>query len=309
MYIIELGVSFFVFVAVTLVTMIILTPKRAAIRARLDGYTSLSGAGDMPDELAKPFFDRLILPGLQRLAAVINRAAPDTIAKETARELQRAGNPANLSVGTFLLIKAALLVALPVTYGVYLLQSNEAGIMQVGVWLVLFYVGFRLPDLWLGTRISERRQAITRTLPDALDLLIICIEAGMAFEGAMSRVAERMVGPLSEEFRRALTEMSMGQRRRDALRDMAERSQTPDLISFVAVVVQADQTGVSIGQVLRVQADALRVRRRLRAKEEGAKAPLKMLFPLIFFILPATFAVLLGPAALTVMDNFINLGV
>ncbi|MBI4496883.1 MAG: type II secretion system F family protein [Chloroflexi bacterium] len=293
-----------IFLGVTLAMAVALTPRSGTVRARLESYATVPGRAEVPGEASRSLFDRLLLPGLQRLAGTINRAAPDTVAQESAKRLQQAGNPAGLTVGTFLLLKAVLLLVLPGAYGFYLWQHGGAGLLHLGILLGLCYVGYRAPDVWLDMQISARRAAVTRALPDALDLIVTCVAAGLGFEAALARVADRVKGPLSEEIRRTLAEMSMGKRRRDALRALADRSQAPDLVSFVAVVMQADQTGVSIGHVLRVQADALRVRRRQRAQEEGRKAPLKMLFPMIFFILPATFAVILGPAALSLMENF-----
>jgi tight adherence protein C len=192
---------------------------------------------------------------------------------------------------------------MPLAYGYYLYRAGEPlNPTQIGILMGLFFVGFRLPDWWLDHQIGSRQKEIQRALPDALDLIVICIEAGLSFNAALARVTDQTRGALAEEVRKALHEMSLGKRRQDALRDMATRTGASDLVSFIAAVIQADRTGVSIGQVLRVQADALRVRRRQRAQEEGMQAPLKMLVPLIFFIFPATFVVLIGPALLSILD-------
>ena len=302
----SLSIPLLVFFMVMLGVIAVLTPHKAAIRARLNAYATSTEAAGFDAQLALPFFDRVILPMLQNLAALLSRVAPETLAQQTAKRLQEAGQPRRLTAGTFFLLKLALAILAPGVYALQLLQGTEVDVVQLGALLALAFVGFKAPDMWLDSTISERRAAIARVLPDALDLIVICIEAGLSFEASLGRVVERNKGPLADEFRRTLSEMSMGKRRRDALRAMADRCQVSELASFVAMVVQADQTGVSIGDVLRVQADALRVRRQQRAQEEGHKAPLKMLFPLIFFILPTTFVVILGPAALSVMDNFLG---
>ncbi|HLC29435.1 MAG TPA: type II secretion system F family protein [Dehalococcoidia bacterium] len=308
MPVLTLSISGLVFFVVTLAIMVLFTPRGASVRARLDGYARTSELGDSGGRPSPSFFQRLLLPVFHRFAAATTSVAPTFAMQQTANNLEKAGYAGRIPPGTFLLLKVALLVALPGVYGFYLWHGGAPGLLQLVIVLALFFVGYRAPDWWLEMQIDERRSAITRALPDALDLMVICIEAGLGFEAALGRVVERTKGPLSEELRRALSEMSMGKRRREALRDMADRCQSRDLGSFIAVVVQADQTGVSIGQVLKVQADALRVRRMQRAKEEGAKAPLKMLIPMIFFILPATFAVIVGPAALRVIDAFAEVG-
>lgn len=302
-----LFVPLLVFLVVLFVVVAMMTPHRLAIRARLNAYAMPYEPGGFEARLALPFFDRVISPVLQNLASLMSRVAPDTLAQQTAKRLRQAGQPQRLSVGTFFAMKLVLAVLVPFLYGLQLQSGGEVELVQIVVLLTLIYIGFKAPDLWLDSKINERRAVIAQVLPDALDLIVVCVEAGLSFEAALGRVVERDTGPLAGEVKRALAEMSMGKRRRDALRDMADRCQVTELSSFVAMIVQADQTGVSIADVLRVQADALRVKRQQRAQEEGQKAPLKMLFPLIFFILPATFVVILGPAALAVMDNFLGL--
>jgi tight adherence protein C len=168
--------------------------------------------------------------------------------------------------------------------------------------LALF--GNRVPDFWLSTKITARRNAIVKALPDTLDLVVVCVEAGNSLEAGIARVAERLKGPLADELGRMLGEMSLGKLRREALRDLAKRAAVPDLQTFVAAILQADQMGVSIASALRVQADAMRVRRRQRAEEAAAKLPIKMLFPLLLMIFPALLVVILGPAAIYLMGLF-----
>jgi tight adherence protein C len=162
-------------------------------------------------------------------------------------------------------------------------------------------LGFMLPALWLGQKIRSRKNSVIRSLPDALDLLTICVEAGLVFDQAMQKVAEKWDDELSRAFARVLHEIRLGKTRREALRDMADRLDLSDVTSFVAAVIQAEQLGVSIAKVLRIQSDQMRIRRRQRAEEKAHQAPVKMLFPMVFLIFPAIWIVLLGPALLQVL--------
>ena len=167
--------------------------------------------------------------------------------------------------------------------------------------LLFAVLGYMLPALWLGNKISTRKNSVIKSLPDALDLLTICVEAGLGFDQAMQKVAEKWEDELSRSFARVLHEVRLGKIRREALRDMAERLDVSDVTSFIAAVIQAEQLGVSIAKVLRIQSDQMRVRRRQRAEEKAHQAPVKMLFPMVFLIFPAIWVVLLGPAILQVM--------
>ena len=164
-------------------------------------------------------------------------------------------------------------------------------------------MGFFLPDLWLKSRIDRRQKEIRKALPDALDLLTICVEAGLGLDAAIDRVQAKWENELSLIFARVLREMQLGKLRREALRDMASRVGIPELTSFVAAVIQSEQLGVSMANVLRIQADAMRVKRRQLAEEEAQKAPIKMLFPMAFLIFPSLMIVLLGPAGIILMTS------
>ena len=163
------------------------------------------------------------------------------------------------------------------------------------------YLGFAIPEFWLGGRIKKRQKAILLQIPDALDLLTISVRAGLGFDGALGKVVEKLKGPLTEEFRRALAEIRVGKPRRDALRDIVPRTEVPALTNFIGAIIQAEQLGVSISKVLQVQSEQLRIERRQRAEEMAAKAPIKMLFPLVGCIFPALFIVILGPAIILII--------
>jgi tight adherence protein C len=167
----------------------------------------------------------------------------------------------------------------------------------------MLVVGYILPGIWLGQKIGKRKKEILKALPDAIDLLSISVEAGLGFDQALSRVAVKWDNELSWEFQRMLSEMRVGKSRREALKELAARTGVDDLATFVTSIVQADQLGVSITQVLRIQAVQLRQRRRQRAEEQAHKAPILMLFPMIFLIFPAIYVVILGPAIPQVMKS------
>lgn len=173
---------------------------------------------------------------------------------------------------------------------------------------VLAAVGYYLPALWLKSRTSSRQREVTRSLPDALDLLTICVEAGLGFDGALARVAEKWDNELSREFTRVLQEVQLGKLRREALRAMANRIDVQEVSTFVAAIVQAEELGVSIAKVLHIQAEEMRRRRRQRAEELARQAPIKMLPAIAFLIFPAIFVVLLGPAVIRVMTMEIGIG-
>jgi tight adherence protein C len=177
---------------------------------------------------------------------------------------------------------------------------------QLLVLLALGGVGLVLPYFWLISRIGRRQAIITKSLPDSFDLVTTCVEAGLGLDAALARVAEKVEGPFAEELARTLREVGMGRMRRDALQELGQRTGVPDLVTFVNAVVQAEQMGTGIGQVLRVQAEQLRVRRRQRAEEMANQAPVKMTFPLVLCIFPTLFLVILGPAGITIYDQFMK---
>jgi tight adherence protein C len=196
--------------------------------------------------------------------------------------------------GIFLALGFALLVA----------AGGGLEAQQLLTLVALGGAGLVVPYLWLINRIRRRQAIITKSLPDSLDLVTTCVEAGLGLDAALARVAEKVEGPFAEELARTLREVGMGRMRREALQELGERTGVPDLITFVNAVIQAEQMGTSIGQVLRVQADQLRVRRRQRAEELGHQAPVKMTFPLVLFIFPTLFLVILGPAGITLYETF-----
>ena len=194
-----------------------------------------------------------------------------------------------IAVGAILFLIFGLLVA-----------GVVVGIM-LGV--VGFGIGFLLPEFWLGNKIKARQKVILKMIPDTLDLLTISVRAGLGFDGALAKVVEKLPGPLTDEFRRALAEVRVGKARREALRDMVPRTNVQPLSNFIGAIIQAEQLGVSISKVLQVQSEQLRIERRQRAEEMAARAPIKMLFPLVGCIFPSLFIVILGPALISIVKT------
>ncbi len=254
-------------------------------------------------ELSQPFSERIIKPLIRGMANLVLRLAPSRNVEVLQRKLEMAGRPNNWSPAEFMGVRALAGVLLGVM-GFMLMTLAKADIgpkMMIG--LAMAGLGYYLPTAWLGSRIKQRQQSIIKALPDALDLLTISVEAGLGFDAALAKVTEKWDNELTREFMRVIAEMRVGKKRRDALRDMAARVDVPDVTTFVAAIVQAEQLGVSIAKVLRIQSEQMRIKRRQRAEELARKAPLKMMFPLVFLIFPAIWIVLMGPAILIVKNS------
>ncbi len=219
------------------------------------------------------------------------------------KRLQMAGNPAGLSPIEFRLLHYFSAFLLGVALAIASLLSGKNGFAIFLLFLAGLGFGGIIPELYLNMRIKARRQAFICSLPDVLDLMLVSVEAGLSFEIALMRVTERFKGVVAEECGRVVQEMKLGKPRREALKDLAERVGADELNTFIGSLIQADQLGASIGNIIRVQADQMRRKRRQRAEEQAMKAPIKMLIPLVFFIFPALFIVLLGPAIIQLMKN------
>jgi len=255
-------------------------------------------------ELQQPFFERTFRPLIKRLSTLGRRSGGDqggVIARTEAR-LERAGYPGGLRGADWVGVK--LLVAIILAIVLLILGLLFGGITLGFLFGVVGLVfGYVIPEYWLGKKISKRSLDMVLQLPDCLDLLIISVEAGLGFDAALAKVVEKMAGPLVDEFRQALAEVRMGRTRRDALRDVAKRADARPISNFIGAIVQAEQLGVPIARVLQVQSQQLRIERRQRAEEAAAKAPIKMLFPMVGCIFPTIFIVILGPAVITVIKG------
>jgi tight adherence protein C len=248
------------------------------------------------------FRERVLTPAAARLGAIPLKLSPRTNVETIGKRIVAAGLSQRLTISTFLAIKGAA------TIGGCLLGVAFAAFGSIGAGLLFMPafggLGFIAPDWFLTSRIRSRRETIRSELPDALDLLAVSVEAGLAFDGAVSKLTEHMSGPLIDEFSLMLSEIRVGEQRSVALRKMAERVDAMELSNFVRAVIQADQLGISLGRILRVQATDTRLKRQAAAEEKAMKAPIKMLFPTVIFIFPAMFIVVLGPAMLNIMKVF-----
>ena len=253
-------------------------------------------------ELQAPFFERAVRPLVKRLSALGRRGDQGGVIARTDAKLEKAGYPGGLRGADWVGVKLLALIAFAVLG--FLLGLGLGG-PTGGLFFALVGagIGFMAPEFWLGGRIRKRAEEMVLELPDALDLLTISVEAGLGFDAALAKVVEKMEGPLVNEFRQALAEIRMGRTRREALRDVASRADSQPINNFIGAIVQAEQLGVPIAKVLQIQSNQLRIERRQRAEEAAAKAPVKMLFPMVGCIFPTIFIVILGPAVITVMKG------
>ena len=258
---------------------------------------------EMRAELDPPFADRVLEPLQKRALALGRRLTGADSAERVRRKLDLAGNPRDWSVDRVISLKVIGAVALAVVGPALALVLGAPVSILVVALLIGVTLGFFVPDLYLYQQTYERSERILRELADAIDLMTISVESGLGFDAAVQQVARNTEGPLAEEFARVLREMQLGMGRSEALRALADRTNVDDLKSFVSAMVQADSFGIPIAQVLRVQSGEMRVKRRQRAETKAQQVPVKITVPLIFFILPCLFIAVLGPAALSIMDN------
>jgi tight adherence protein C len=266
---------------------------------RLSEYSQRGEAVSLEEiELSQPFSDRVMMPLMRRLGDIASRFTPQRVVEQTRTKLELAGNPGRMDASTFMFlhfISAALFGGL--VFAISLFSKTFTIPVKILIVFIFTILGYFFPDLWLRSRINNRQKQVRKAMPDALDLLTICVEAGLGFDAAMSKVNEKWDNELSMAFGRVIREIQLGKLRRDALRDMSDRLGLSEMTSFVAAVIQSEMLGVSMAKVLRVQSDQMRIRRRQHAEEEAHKAPIKMIFPMGLFIFPSLMIVLLTPAA------------
>ncbi len=246
-------------------------------------------------QLNRPIRERVLRPIARSTFAKLGTLTPGSNVDKVRKKLILAGNPGSLNALDFLGIK--MLVGIVTSIVVFpLLLRRFPQISALLFAISAGILGLYLPEFWLSRRVKERQNAMRHALPDALDMLTICVDAGLGLDAAMIKVTQKWDNPLSDEFKTVLGEMRMGVRRSEALRHLVSRTAVEELSSFVAILVQAEKLGISVTKVLHTQSDQLRERRRQWAEEQAHKAPIKMMIPLVVFIFPATFAVILGPA-------------
>ncbi len=267
--------------------------------------SQLSGADVRQQELAVPVMRRVVLPSLGRVSGRVVRFSPPAIVDRLDSELVYAGSPAGWDGQRLLAVKWISAGALG-AFSVFILPFTAFGTLRaIVVAPFAAAIGYYLPEWIVRARAGKRQHAIQLALPDALDLMSITVEAGLSFDAALDRVSREMGGPLGEELYRVVQEMRLGKGRGEALRDLSGRTTVEELKSFVMAMVQAEIFGISVSKVLHVQAGELRIKRRQRAEEQAQKLPVKIIFPLILCIFPALFVVLLGPAAISIYENFL----
>lgn len=254
-------------------------------------------------EMSLSFTDRIVVPLVRGVANLVVRFTPQRTLESTAERLEIAGLARRLSPGEFWAIRIGITVGLAGMIYFLMWRFNVQPSKRMMFSAGMLLLGYILPGMWLSATVSRRQLGIIRSLPDALDLLTICVEAGLGFDSAMRRVADKWDTDLSFEFGRVLQEIQLGKKRRDALRGLSDRLQVQDITTFVAAVVQAEQLGVSMTKVLRIQSDQMRIKRRQLAEKKAQEAPVKMVIPMVFLIFPSLLLVLLGPAGFQVLRS------
>src|SRR5256714_498485 len=276
------------------------TNTAAMVQQRLSVYGGEKPMTVEEIELQRPFSERVLRPAIEKLGSLLSRSTPQKARADLLNRLELAGRPGNLTPEDFVavrLVAAAIFAALGILLGlllgsaVYLVISLAGGAI----------LGYYAPVLWLKQKVDGRRAEIQKGLPDALDLLGICVDAGLGFDAALARVTDKYKNALSELLSKALREVSLGRPRLEALDEMGRNSGVEDLHNFMQAVIQSEQVGTGIGKILRLQADAMMRKRRQGAQERGAPATLKMMMPMVGCIFPTLWIVLLGPAVLILM--------
>jgi tight adherence protein C len=292
-----------VFLAIVILILGITQERPHPMTARIAGLR-----GERVDfDFSKPGVEsartRLLGPLASSLGSTLQHFLPVNFVQGIRKRLIQGGEPMTLT--GFLTMSAICAATMTAFSIVILMSSSMGGIVGLGAAGLCLVLGFMMPKVWLDNRVRLRQKMILKSLPDAFDLITTCVEAGLGLEAALARVAEKVRGPFGEELTLMLQDVALGKLRRDALREVAERTGVPDLTSFINAVVQAETMGTSIAAVLRVQADQMRIRRRQRAEQEAQAAPIKMMFPLVLFIFPTMFIVILGPAAISIYETLV----
>ncbi len=270
------------------------------LEARLAEFSQRGEAVSLEEiELSQPFMDRVVYPLVRRIGEMSSRFTPQHVLEQTRMQLELAGNPGRMDASTFYVLRfigSGLFGGLMILLSIF--SKTWSAPVKFLIVILFTVLGFFFPTLWIKSKISGRQKQIRKAMPDALDLLTICVEAGLGFDAAMAKVNEKWDNELAMAFGRVIKEIQLGKLRKDALKDMSERIGLPEMTSFVAAVIQSEQLGVSMAKVLRIQSDQMRMKRRQRAEEEAHKAPIKMIIPMGIFIFPSLMIVLLTPAGL-----------
>ena len=295
----------FLFVATLVIALgLLLTYRRSQVVERLTKIRSMSEEADPEDMLRLPFAERVFVPALTGMGRALGSLAPGEFRLRMEKRILYAGTPWNVNFYSLLAVQVLLAGAFLVLSVLLLGLMDFGGGRMVLIVILMAAVGLFLPVGVINNLGETRQKKIRRALPDMLDLLLVSVEAGLGFDMALKKVTQQMPGPLSQEIKRALDEIRMGSTREEALRGIARRTGVRELSSFISAVIQSEQLGSNIAGTLRVQSDYMRQKRRQQAEEMAMKAPVKLVFPLILFIFPALFIVILGPAAIRIFQMF-----
>ena len=291
------GIS--IFLLVILINQVVFY-RKYLIERRLGTIQPITGDDADEDEFRKSFIDRVGTPLYQKFLALISRITPKSMKDNYDNIIYQSGNYKKMTPSNILAIQFITSVIMVVIFG---LLFALIGFYNLFLLLVIGMIGFLLPYFQLRTKAKKRAMEIQNKLPDILDLLYVSVEAGLGFDMAMKRATEKIKGELSNEIKWALDDIAKGRERVEALRAIVKRTGVDDLNSFITAVIQAEQLGSNIANMLRVQSRTMRQKRKQRAEEQSMKLPIKMIFPLLFFMFPAIFIVILGPAAISAMDS------
>jgi len=296
-------IGFLVFTAVASLVLGLSRRSPSVMEARMQDFrTRAVTTVEEETDLAVPFGERVVMPAIEGLANAATSVLPTRVLANIEKQLVMAGSPMTLNTYVVFWVTSVSLMAGLILVSV-IVVLGAVGLQQAIVVLVFGVVGWMIPGQWLKGRVKVRQKQVLRSLADALDLVTTCVEAGLGLDAALARVAEKSSGPLSVELSRMLREVAMGKLRRDALTEMADRIGVEELSGFINAVIQAEQLGVGISQMLRVQSDQMRTRRRQRAERAAHEAPIKMIFPLVLFVFPAFMLVILGPAVIRIATS------
>jgi len=298
-----LTIAFVVFATVALLVVGLMRPRASLTEIRIETLRQQVAMGDA-SELVLPFSDRILLPTVQGFGRSLAKMLPANFMDSLQRTLIMGGS--SMTASTFITLWAVstgLFVGLAIVALAALGGVSGQGFLGL---LVMGIIGFMLPRFWLRSAVGSRQKKIVKNLPDAMDLITTCVEAGLGLDAALAKVSGQMKGPLAKEISQMLLEVGMGRLRRDALSDLGQRTGVQELISFVNAVIQAEQLGVSIGHVLKVHSDQMRTHRRQRAEKLAHEAPIKMMFPLVLCIFPAFMLVILGPAVIRIGETMMG---
>lgn len=275
---------------------------KLSVSLRLEGIQNQSNSSEN-SEIDQPLFSRILRPLLDNMGRAMLKITPGEMVSSLEDKIIRAGNPSRLAVKDWINMQAIVVVGLPVVT-ILICRSFGSSTSQMVIFLLAEVVlGLAMPGFILGKLIKKRQKVILDSLPDVIDLLTVSVEAGLGFDGALLKVIDKKPGPLAFEFDKVLQEIKVGRQKKDALKDMVMRVGLQDFTAFIGAVIQADQFGVGIANVLRIQAEQMRLKRRQRAQERAMKVPVKMLIPMVVFIFPTLFIVILGPVIIQIIEN------